>query len=152
MITKQIKQLRVAVTLLPLCIIIAALTIPHGAYAGPPLICHPLNIGSAKSLPSGDGPFGTKKDYNRERLVEETLDLLTADMPVIVRMETLRRATIYASGINTDNRKWSNYSDGDRRMAYELLSRLTTQALSTEAKEKSDATTEETFKSVERSN
>jgi hypothetical protein len=136
---RSVKRLRAAFGLAALCLVIAALMIPQPAKAGPPLICHPLSIGNARSLPSGDGPFGTKRDYSRERLVEETLTLLTADMPVIVRMETLRRATIYASGINTGSRKWFNYTDEDRRLAYELLSRLMSRALSTEVRNKSEA-------------
>jgi hypothetical protein len=139
MTTSLAKQLRVALGLAALSIMIGALANPYFAYAGPPLICHPLNIGNARSLPSGDGPFGTKKDYNRELLIEETLDLLTPDMPIIVRMETLRRATIYAAGINKGKGGWSNHSEGNRRIAYELLSRLMARALSREAHNKYEA-------------
>ena len=35
--------------------------------------------------------------YDVSRLVADTLGLLTPSMPVVVRMETLRRATIYAA-------------------------------------------------------
>ncbi len=69
----------------------------NSVQSGPPLVCHPLLIGNAKSLPSGDGPFGFDKEYNRDQLIEETLALLSPNMPVIVRMETLRRATLYAT-------------------------------------------------------
>lgn len=128
-----------SVSVLPLFILALMVLRVNDAYAGPPLICHPFNIGNAKSLPSGDGPFGTKKDYDRERLIEETLALLTPDMPIIVRMETLRRATIYAAGINRGKDGWSNHSQEDRRIAYELLSRLMSRALSREALNKSEA-------------
>ncbi|MEK6570505.1 MAG: hypothetical protein AABZ61_03985, partial [Bacteroidota bacterium] len=100
MTRRLVQQLKAILALTALCFLIAGIAIPESAYAGPPLICHPLNIGNAKSLPSGNGPFETKRDYNRAGLVEETLALLIPDMPVIVRMETLRRATIYAAGIN----------------------------------------------------
>ena len=70
--------------------------------AGPPLICHPFDIGTAKSLPFGDTSEGwrgwqaTLPSYDRTRLVDDTLALLTPTTPVIVRMETLRRASAYA--------------------------------------------------------
>src|SRR5436190_5950938 len=37
------------------------------------------------------------KSYDASRLVADTIALLTPQTPVIVRMETLRRATVYAS-------------------------------------------------------
>ncbi len=72
------------------------------ALAGPPLICHPFDIGPAASLPFGDTSQGwrgwqaTLASYDRGRLVDDTLALLTPQTPVIVRMETLRRASAYA--------------------------------------------------------
>jgi hypothetical protein len=70
------------------------------ALAGPPMICHSIEIGGAKSLPWGSGPDWDARlpKYDTTRLVADTLDLLTGQTPVIVRMETLRRAAIYASG------------------------------------------------------
>ena len=68
------------------------------ALAGPPFLCHPFEIGTARSLPwenSADFWRG-RADYNVDRLVDDTMALLTPDMPVLVRMETLRRATMYA--------------------------------------------------------
>jgi hypothetical protein len=70
--------------------------------AGPPLICHPFDIGTAKSLPFGDTSEGwrgwqaTLSTYDRSKLVDDTLALLTPSTPVIVRMETLRRASAYS--------------------------------------------------------
>jgi hypothetical protein len=72
------------------------------ALAGPPLICHPFDIGTATSLPFGSTSEGwrgwqaTLPSYDRSRLVDDTLALLTPQTPVIVRMETLRRASAYA--------------------------------------------------------
>src|SRR5947209_13363725 len=66
--------------------------------AGPPLICHPYNIGDAKSLPWGansanwDNP---DPNYNVKGLRADTLKLLDDTAPVLVRMESLRRATVY---------------------------------------------------------
>jgi hypothetical protein len=68
------------------------------ALAGPPLLCFPFEIGAARSLPMGTGSWkATDPHYNVAHLVDDTLALLTPDTPVLVRMETLRRATIYAS-------------------------------------------------------
>jgi len=81
------------------------------AMAGPPLICHPIAIGQAKSLPwvdlnyhKGDG------SYDLQNLTRDTLAILDANASVLVRMETLRRATIYARQ--------------DPQVAKELLTRL----------------------------
>ncbi len=66
-------------------------------FAGSPLLCHPFDIGGAKSLPFGTGGWRTPlSSYDINRLSDDTLALLQPDTPVIVRMETLRRATIYA--------------------------------------------------------
>lgn len=68
------------------------------ALAGPPLLCHPFDIGSATSLPwSGASSwFDGQPGYDLQRLVQDTEALLTPATPVVVRMETLRRAAIYA--------------------------------------------------------
>ena len=68
------------------------------AVAGPPLICHAIDIGTAQSLPwtsSGWNLSGQEK-YDVSHLVPDTLSLLAPSTPVLVRMETLRRATLYA--------------------------------------------------------
>lgn len=70
------------------------------ALAGPPLICHPFDIGTAKSLPFGDASRNWRAvdpSYDRSKLVTDTLALLTPATPVVVRMETLRRAIAYVS-------------------------------------------------------
>jgi hypothetical protein len=69
------------------------------AQAGPPLICHPYNIGDAKSLPwgTGSGWDTTNPAYNIQHLVNDTLAMLDQGTPVLVRMETLRRAVLYGA-------------------------------------------------------
>ena len=80
-----------------LLMLAAVLLLPIAALAGPPLICHPFNIGDAKSLPfAGPGWSEVQPGYDTGRLVDDTMALLTPDTPVIVRMETLRRASLYA--------------------------------------------------------
>jgi len=78
--------------------LIAGLASP--ALAGPPLVCFPFDIGTATSLPwnSSSGSYkGMRSDYDLERLNRDTIALLTPSTPVLVRMETLRRAALYAS-------------------------------------------------------
>lgn len=81
---------------LSLVLLAAMLGIAGSAQAGPPLICHVISIGNAKSLPWSDAKGGIDPDYNVKNLAGDTLALLTPSTPVIVRMETLRRATLYA--------------------------------------------------------
>lgn len=96
------------------------------ALAGPPLICHPFEIEGAKSLPwAGGTGFNTPDPaYDTGRLAEDTLKLLRSETPVIVRMETLRRAALY--GVK------------DQRAEFELLARLTARAAGAEAGGKQD--------------
>jgi hypothetical protein len=101
--------------------------LPQAAVAGPPLICHAIQIGQAKSLPwVGEGwRLSGKGNYDISRLVDDTLSLLGPDMPVIVRMETLRRATLYAQN--------------DPAVAKRLLFTLRSRALDSDAKGRPDA-------------
>jgi len=68
------------------------------AQAGPPLICHTIEIGQAKSLPriSHNWNLSGGEIYDTKNLVRDTLEILAPATPVLVRMETLRRATLYA--------------------------------------------------------
>src|SRR6476660_7714888 len=65
------------------------------ALAGPPLLCFPYQIGSAKSLPWGDDAFKADKGYDRAHLVDDTVRLLQDQPSTLVRMETIRRAAVY---------------------------------------------------------
>jgi hypothetical protein len=68
------------------------------ALAGPPLICHSFDIGNAKSLPwiSHNWRLTGSESYDVNHLVPDTIAILDADPAVLVHMETLRRATLYA--------------------------------------------------------
>lgn len=86
-------------TLLRLLAISALLMfIAKGLLAGPPLVCHSFAIGSAKSLPwvSHNWNLSGAETYDTSKLASDTLAILAADHSVIVHMETLRRATLYA--------------------------------------------------------
>jgi hypothetical protein len=75
------------------------LTLATVAEAGPPLICHPFDPGTASVLPwaKGQGWNTPDRSYDVRRLTADMLRLLEADAPVLARMENMRRATIYAS-------------------------------------------------------
>ena len=77
------------------CAVLALFAPP--AQAGPPLICWPFEIGDARTLPwRGSTWSEANPDYDLRKLPGDTLALLTPSTPIIVRMETLRRATVYA--------------------------------------------------------
>ncbi|MGA7768503.1 MAG: hypothetical protein WB781_16525 [Candidatus Sulfotelmatobacter sp.] len=89
------------------------------AQAGPPLICHPIEIGQAKSLPWVEWNHKGSTDYDLKNLTRDTLAILDSNQPVLVRMETLRRATIYARQ--------------DPQAAKELITRLQARAANSDA-------------------
>jgi hypothetical protein len=107
--------------------LLTSIALARPALAGPPLLCHPFDIGTAASLPwSGTSSwFDGKADYKLVNLVADTEALLTPSTPVIVRMETLRRASIYASR--------------DPKIAFALLERLTAKAQASKATGRPDA-------------
>src|SRR5271157_204476 len=100
------------------CVAISSVAILLGfttsAQAGPPLICHPFEIGQAKTLPAVDWNRKGSGSYDLKNLTRDTLAILDSSAPVLVRMETLRRATIYARQ--------------DPQVAKELITRLQARA------------------------
>jgi hypothetical protein len=68
------------------------------AIAGPPLICHTIDIGNANSLPwiSHNWNLSGSECYDTKNLISDTIAILDSDPTVLVHMETLRRATLYA--------------------------------------------------------
>jgi len=81
------------------CVLASSLLFIQAANAGPPLICHPFLTDNAPSLPwtTAPGWRAPDRDYDVRRLTVDTLALLARDTPIVARMETMRRATIYAS-------------------------------------------------------
>lgn len=65
--------------------------------AGPPLLCHAIDIGSEQSLPwtSTGWNLSGQEQYDVSHLVADTLALLAPNTSILLRMETLRRATLY---------------------------------------------------------
>lgn len=93
--------------------VLVALSVPTASalvrpVVGPPIICHELAIGTAQSLPWERG-MECKSGYDRSHLVDDVAALLKTETDLVVRMETLRRATIYAKA--------------DSKLAWELLGR-----------------------------
>ncbi len=112
----------------PIAALIATIlvaTITLTSTAGPPLICHPFEIGDANCLPWGKDRWEAPRQLKRN-LVEQVLDSLDPTMPAIVRMETIRRAVIAAG------------NDGSV-VGIELVSRLMARALDAEAAGRIDA-------------
>jgi hypothetical protein len=95
------------------------------AQAGPLLICHPIEIGQAKSLPWVEFNHKGSLDYDLKNLSRDTMAVLDSRAPVLVRMETLRRATIYARQ--------------DPQAAKQLIMRLQERAANSDAAGHSDA-------------
>jgi hypothetical protein len=122
MTRRQTRSARFAIVL-----VAGLLSFATVAQAGPPLICHTIEIGQAKSLPwiSHGWNLSGSENYDTKNLVKDTLEILKPDTPVLVRMETLRRATLYA-------RK-------DPVAAKELLARLHARATSAESTGHPDA-------------
>jgi len=122
MLAQQIRAPRFAAAL-----ITAVLCLATAAKAGPPLICHTIEIGQAKSLPwiSHDWNLSGAENYDTKNLVRDTLEILGPNTPILIRMETLRRATLYA-------RK-------DPLAAKELLNRLQARVSSAESSGHPDA-------------
>ena len=110
-----------------LAIALGLVTLASPVFAGPPLLCHPYDIGSARSLPWNDaaGWTGQRADYKLESLISDTDALLIPATPVVVRMETLRRAALYASM--------------DATVAKQLLSHLNEKVETAEAAGRPDA-------------
>jgi hypothetical protein len=110
-----------------LTVSIAAVVVAVTTYAqaGPPLICHRFKIGNAKSLPLINWNQQDTGGYDLKNLSGDTLGLLQPNTPVLVRMETLRRASIYARH--------------DPQVAKELLTRLHARAADSDAAGHPDA-------------
>lgn len=114
---KMLRSFSIAAALL----MVAA--VQQTALAGPPLLCHPIEIGNAKSLPwAGNQWRDVKKDYDLNRLVADTLALLQPDTPILARMETLRRATVYAVWAKSDREVGLTVNDS--KIADELQAKL----------------------------
>ncbi len=105
----------------------AGLIVGFRAWAGPPAICHPIEIGAAQSLAWRSGTDFNLADpsYDLSRLSTDTLSLLGPATRIPVRMETLRRAAIYSAK--------------DPYLSFDLAMRLMARAMDFESAGKLDA-------------
>ena len=95
------------------------------ALAGPPLICHPIAIAQAKSLPWVDLNYHKGLgSYDLKNLTKDTLAILDSNTSVLVRMETLRRATLYALARAVASGALALDPGADRTETYQQLLRL----------------------------
>jgi hypothetical protein len=80
-------------------LLVAILTLaPALASAGPQLLCFPMVVDSASSLPWGTAGWNSPDPtYDTTRLAPDTVARLGPSVPTLVRMETLRRAVLYAA-------------------------------------------------------
>lgn len=114
------------------------LTLPLPTLAGPVLICHAYDIGNGKSLPwAGNEWRDVQRSYDLNHLVDDTLSCLTPQTPVLVRMETIRRAMIYAEWAKVDYKV--NYAPRSNSVTLALFERLKTRADTAERAGKPDA-------------
>ena len=111
---------RIVARLALLCLVTAIFSAT--AIGGPPAICHPIDIGNARSLPWGSDAFERNNSYDRNVLAKDAIELLNGSDSALVHMETLRRATLYL--------------EEDPANAARLLSKLMARALDAEASRK----------------
>jgi hypothetical protein len=88
---------------------------------GPPILCHPISIGNAESLPGGDGK---SNNYDSSKVVQDTLVILKSQRDPLVHMETLRRASMIIGN--------------NRNSAMELLARSACRILDEEGAARKD--------------
>ncbi len=92
---------RLAGVVLPVAIL-AWVAVP--VLAGPPLICHPVDIGEAKSLPWSDDPFKPHAYMTQAKALPLMFKYLDESEDALVHMETIRRAVVLFSGMAGEKR------------------------------------------------
>lgn len=75
----------------------ASVLVSRPAFAGPPLLCFPFDIGSARTIPMGTAGWRDRSVVRRHASRRRHAGDPRSGHAVAVRMETLRRATVYAS-------------------------------------------------------
>jgi hypothetical protein len=116
---------RVPVAITAVALVVSLVTSP--AFAGTQLLCRQYDIGDETSLPwkANTGWGEPAPGYAREQVVADTLKLLTPERPVLVRMETLRRA--------------AQYTQRNLPLQRELMAALMARVLEAESRSSADA-------------
>ncbi len=112
-----------------------ALTAALPTIFGPPTLCQPLDIGTAKSLPFGPKEVAIDPKYRIEQLVEDMMDILESSSDAEVHFETLRRTAIYLSS-QSHVRRADLHSAG--KMAGDLQQSLRSRVLDTASRQEGD--------------
>ena len=71
---------RSTLALLAAAVIGTAALVISTAQAGPPAICHPVEIGDQASLPWGNSAFDKKRGYSKSDVLDDTVKLLEASV------------------------------------------------------------------------
>lgn len=77
---------------------------PAPALVGPPLLCFPLDIGGAASLPFASEGFDVRTKLTPDEIATSLRSLLAASDDVVFHMETLRRASIWLMSLEGEGR------------------------------------------------
>lgn len=129
------KKFRRMVSIAALLFVLA---LPLQIFAGRFLVGKVYDIGTAKSLPwTGQDWFSPQSNYELSHLVDDTLALLTPETPVIVRMETLRRAVVYGEAGKV--KREVNYAQRDDKITARLFAKLMARVEAAERSGKPDA-------------
>ncbi len=124
--------------LFPVFAVLLTLLLPLQTFAGRFLVGKVYDIGDAKSLPwAGHDWFTPQTNYDLNRLVDDTLALLTPQTPVIVRMETMRRAVLYGEAGKV--KREINYAPRNDKVTALLLEKLMARVSAAESNGKPDA-------------
>jgi hypothetical protein len=99
---------------------------PAPAPVGPPLLCFPLDIGGATSLPFAAEGFDVKTKMTLDQIATSLRSLLTGSDDVVFHMETLRRASIWLMSLEGEGR---GVTDPQRVNAARLQTLLTDELL-----------------------
>lgn len=121
----NITRKRSSLAAVGIIFMIGFIVVIGSTFAGPPAICHAIDIGDAKSIPWGNGAFDQKRGYSKSKVIDDTVKILNNSDSALVHMETLRRATLYL----------------DRRteQATTLLAKLMARTLDSETKKKANS-------------
>lgn len=118
--------------------LVLMLALPLQILAGPLLICHSYEIGNTPSLPwAGSEWRAVQPTYDLNHLADDVLSCLTPNTPVIARMETIRRAMIYAEWAKVDHEV--KYAARNDKVTMTLFEKLKARVEAAERAGKPDA-------------
>lgn len=104
----------------------AAIGAPAPFPFGSPLICFPIDIGGATSLPFANDGLDVKTKMTPDEIATSLRSILAASDDVVVHMETLRRAAVWLMSLESEGRgaadpQHQNAAKLERLLTDELL-------------------------------